>query len=90
MLKALQRGGLPDLSSCDIKPIVRLGRGGLCGVINSQRIRCNRIRYIRPMRTTLDIDSYVLAAAKALAQSGHSTAGRVISDVMRRAIALGD
>jgi hypothetical protein len=41
------------------------------------------------MRTTLDIDSDVLAAAKALAQSGHSTAGRVISDVMRRAIALG-
>lgn len=41
------------------------------------------------MRTTLDIDSDVLAAAKALAQSGHSTAGRVISDVMRRAIAQG-
>ncbi len=41
------------------------------------------------MRTTLDIDSDVLAAAKALAQSSHSTAGRVISDVMRRAIALG-
>ena len=41
------------------------------------------------MRTTLDIDSDVLAAAKALAQSGHSTAGRVISDAMRRAIALG-
>lgn len=41
------------------------------------------------MRTTLDIDSDVLAAAKALAQSGHSTAGRVISDVMRRAIAMG-
>ena len=41
------------------------------------------------MRTTIDIDSDVLAAAKALAQSGHSTAGRVISDVMRRAIAMG-
>ena len=41
------------------------------------------------MRTTLDIDADVLAAAKALAQSGHSTAGRVISDVMRRAIAIG-
>ena len=41
------------------------------------------------MRTTLDIDSDVLAAAKALAQAGHSTAGRVISDVMRRAIAMG-
>ena len=41
------------------------------------------------MRTTLDIDSDVLAAAKALAQSGHSTAGRVITDAMRRAIALG-
>lgn len=41
------------------------------------------------MRTTLDIDTDVLAAAKALAQSSHSTAGRVISDMMRRAIALG-
>ena len=41
------------------------------------------------MRTTLDIDADVLAAAKALAQSSHSTAGRVISDMMRRAIALG-
>ena len=41
------------------------------------------------MRTTIDIDPDVLAAAKALAQSGHSTAGRVISDVMRRAIAMG-
>lgn len=41
------------------------------------------------MRTTLDIDSDVLAAARALAQSSHSTAGRVISDVMRRPIALG-
>jgi hypothetical protein len=41
------------------------------------------------MRTTLDIDADVLAAAKALAQSSHSTAGRVISDVMRRAIAIG-
>jgi hypothetical protein len=41
------------------------------------------------MRTTLDIDADVLAAAKALAQAGHSTAGRVISEVMRRAIAVG-
>jgi hypothetical protein len=41
------------------------------------------------MRTTLDIDADVLFAAKALAQSSHSTAGRVISDVMRRAIASG-
>lgn len=41
------------------------------------------------MRTTLDIDSDVLHAAKALAKSGHTTSGRVISDVMRRAIAFG-
>jgi hypothetical protein len=38
------------------------------------------------MRKTLDIDADMLAAAKALAQSGHSTAGRVISDLMRCAI----
>ena len=41
------------------------------------------------MRTTLDIDSDVLDAAKALARSAHTTSGRVISDVMRRAIAFG-
>lgn len=41
------------------------------------------------MRTTLDIDSDVLDAAKALAKSAHTTSGRVISDVMRRAIAFG-
>ena len=41
------------------------------------------------MRTTLDIDSDVLDAARALARSAHTTSGRVISDVMRRAIALG-
>ena len=41
------------------------------------------------MRTTLDIDSDVLDAAKALAKSAHTTSGRVISDVMRRAIASG-
>ena len=41
------------------------------------------------MRTTLDIDSDVLDAARALAKSGHTTSGRVISEVMRRAIAFG-
>ena len=41
------------------------------------------------MRTTLDIDSDILDAAKALARSAHTTSGRVISDVMRRAIAVG-
>lgn len=41
------------------------------------------------MRTTLDIDSDVLDAARALAKSTHTTSGRVISDVMRRAIASG-
>jgi hypothetical protein len=41
------------------------------------------------MRTTLDIDADVLAAVRALALSADSTAGRLISDVMRRAIALG-
>ena len=41
------------------------------------------------MRTTLDIDSDVLDAARALARAAHTTSGRVISDVMRRAIAVG-
>ena len=39
------------------------------------------------MRTTLDIDDDILQAAKDLAQSRGSTAGRVISDLARRALA---
>lgn len=38
------------------------------------------------MRTTLDIDDDVLAAAKELAKAQHSTAGEVISDLVRRAL----
>jgi hypothetical protein len=41
------------------------------------------------MRTTLDLDDDVLAAAKALAKAGQTTAGRIISDTMRRAIQSG-
>lgn len=39
------------------------------------------------MRTTLDIDDDVLQAAKELAARGKSTAGRVISDLVRRGLA---
>ena len=38
------------------------------------------------MRTTLDIDVDVLAAAKELAKARDSTAGRVISDLARQAL----
>jgi hypothetical protein len=38
------------------------------------------------MRTTLDIDDDVLAAAKDLASGQKSTAGRVISDLVRKAL----
>lgn len=38
------------------------------------------------MRTTLDIEDDVLAAAKELARRGHTSAGRVISDLARRAL----
>jgi hypothetical protein len=38
------------------------------------------------MRTTLDIDSDVLAAAKEMAAKEKSTAGRIISEVFRRGI----
>ena len=41
------------------------------------------------MRTTLDLDDDVLAAAKALAKARQTTAGRIISDTLRRAIQLG-
>jgi hypothetical protein len=39
------------------------------------------------MRTTLDIDDDVLAAAKELASRQKTTAGQVISDLARRALA---
>lgn len=38
------------------------------------------------MRTTLDIDEDVLAAAKELAKAQNSTAGEVISDLVRKAL----
>lgn len=38
------------------------------------------------MRTTLDIDDDVLAAAKQLAKKRNSTAGEIISDLARQAL----
>ena len=38
------------------------------------------------VRTTLNIDDDVLAAAKELARSQHTSAGRVISQLLRQAI----
>jgi len=38
------------------------------------------------MRTTLDIDDDILAAAKQLARKKNSTAGEIISDLARRAL----
>ena len=42
------------------------------------------------MRTTLDIDDDVLAAAKELAAARKSTAGQVISDLAREALTRPD
>ena len=44
------------------------------------------MRYIRTMRTTLDIDDDVLSAAKELAAAQNKTAGKVISELARRAL----
>jgi hypothetical protein len=38
------------------------------------------------MRTTLDLDDDVLQAAKEIAASKGTTAGRVVSDLLRRAL----
>ncbi len=38
------------------------------------------------MRTTLDIDEDVLAAAKELARRQHLSAGKVVSDLLRKAL----
>ena len=40
------------------------------------------------MRTTLDIDSDVLEAAKELAQRTNTTAGRMISELARRGLSI--
>jgi predicted transcriptional regulator len=39
------------------------------------------------MRTTLDIDDDLLAAAKELARTQHTSAGRVVSQLLRQALA---
>lgn len=39
------------------------------------------------MRTTLDIDNDVLSAAKELAASAHKTAGQILSELARKALA---
>jgi hypothetical protein len=41
------------------------------------------------MRTTLDIDEDVLNAAKELAAAGRTTTGRVVSELMRKALRPG-
>lgn len=41
------------------------------------------------MRTTLDIDDDLMQAAKELAATHGTTAGRVVSDLMRRALEPG-
>lgn len=41
------------------------------------------------MRTTLDIDDEVLAAAKELARRAGKTAGEVVSELLRRALTEG-
>jgi hypothetical protein len=46
----------------------------------------HRMRHITCMRTTLDIDDDVLSAAKALAAAENKTAGKVISELARRAL----
>jgi len=42
------------------------------------------------MRTTLDIDEDLLAAAKELARRRGTTAGRVVSELLRRALTAPD
>ncbi len=44
------------------------------------------MRYISPMRTTLDVDEDVLQAAKELASQRGTTAGKVLSELARRAL----
>ena len=49
----------------------------------------NQMKYHLMMRTTLDIDADVLAAAKELADRERSTAGKVLSRLARQALVSG-
>lgn len=42
------------------------------------------------MRTTLDIDNDVLQAAKELAAARNTTAGSIVSELLRKALTSGD
>lgn len=42
------------------------------------------------MRTTLDIDDDVLQAAKELASARNTTAGSIVSELLRKALTSGD
>ncbi|SRR6266545_7651977 len=53
-----------------------------CGLFN---IRCE-MQDDDPMRTTLEIDDDILQAAKEIASSRATTAGRVISDQARKSL----
>ena len=44
------------------------------------------MRYTELMRTTLDIDEYVLQAAKELAARRRTNAGKIISELARKAL----
>lgn len=46
----------------------------------------HQMRYLFPMRTTLDIDDDLLAAARDLARTEGKTMGEVISDLARRGL----
>ncbi len=39
-----------------------------------------------PVRTTLDLDDDVLQAAKEMAESRQTTAGKIVSELMRKAL----
>lgn len=44
------------------------------------------MRYDEPMRTTLDLDEDLLLVAKQLAVQRRTTAGRIISELVRQAL----
>ncbi len=57
--------------------------------ITHQRIRCAKVRSNfggLAKRTTLDIDDDVLLAAKELPKAADKTAGKVISDLVRKSL----
>ena len=87
----VRRGVLCTNTHSDQKPLRRIDRLVTNALVNNSNKRSTRKRLEKRadtrMRTTLDIDDDVLEIAKQRAKAERKTAGRVISELARQALA---